>query len=845
MADNDREQKNIESETPVPSDAELFAGDVQNEYSAQDIFAGDEALYQALATPTQQVRKTTPPKARKGYHQITSRLSRLPGSQFSRLQKVLASAILLVAVILTFAVFKTPRNSSAVTDLIAPPDMNTQPPLDVVIDEPNTTPVEVASAEPVLTEPDTVQEAETPTYASEDAALSLRIAQEMFEAGEYPSAYAVYHQIQQYLPPHKSESPFHDYLTLHKGLCQTMDQEFMQGRRCLSMAAKSQVPSIRVMANYHLSALELSQNQYMAARSRACGALALLDTLADQEAQWLSELKQACCYLMAEATSKQALVLCNADRLLPSDLSPTLPLIDNPWVDLDEAEIHKSMAKESDLLPSILLAPVFSSNDKKPKLPWSVSCHRMTIDELLARFGAAASMEVIWHEEANLPKLRKQAVSLHVKDVSAQTVVSLAAGSAGLLAQINEDQTIHVRNPETTSLLSDQVAMLAQEGTAMWQRYLLSTSDSPYFAIAHFMSGLLYKELALNAEALSEFKLVSTRYDRDNLAPYALLYSSQVKETLRDASGVEKDLKLLVQQYPDVPIVTNAYLRLARTVGQLGNDEEAAKLYRKLFYLNLSEESRVAASLNAGRCFYRTEEYDSAELWLTQYIQLVQNTRTKDLYPAYFILGQSLLAQGKAEMACMALRNALKGELSKEDYLQTMSSLVEGYMESQDLMEAIDVLDNAFNPKLGPADVLELRLLEAQALRGAGLSDRAIELLRNNKGAVSDLTLNARLSYELSLNLIDKGLLVEAQEELSNTLVYVESGPWAHKIALSLAQICLDLNQETQAVSVCQSILKLDPEPVLQQQAAELLAKAYTVQKDYDKAAQALLGQWN
>jgi tetratricopeptide (TPR) repeat protein len=726
----------------------------------------------------------------------------------------------------------------------SPLEINEPSPATLVAQEPGHDQTESADDTLTPSELDGMREAPAQSLAP-DAPLSLKIARDMFEAGQYDRAYVVYNQIQQYLPPNDSVTAFYDFLTLHKGLCLTMNQESIQGRRCLSLATQSQIPSIRVMANYHLSALELSQNQFMRARSRACAALALLDALTDQDPQWLAELKQTCCYLVAEATSKQALILCNADKQLPSSLRSTLPLVNDPWYNLDETQIHNSLAKEDGLLASILLRPEFSTDAEKPQMPWSVSCHRMTVGELLARFGAATSMEVVWHDEANLPKLRKQAISLCTRDVSGQTVISLATGSAGLLAQIGDDQVIHVRNPESASLVSQQVAMLAQEGTAMWQRYLFSATDSPYFAIAHFISGLLYQQLSLNAEALSEFKLVSSRYSRSNLAPYALLYSSQVKEALRDAFGVEKDLKQLVEQYPDVPIVTEAFLRLAHTVAQLGDDEEAAKLYRKVYYLNLSQESRVIASLNAGRCFYKIKEYDSAELWLTQYIDMSQNNHAKEFYPAYFTLGQTLLALGKTENACLALRRALKGELNREDYLEAMASLVEGYMQQEDLMEAIDVLENAFNAQLTPSDTLELNILKGRALRSAGFVDRSIELLQNNKGSVSDPTLNAKLSYELSLGLIEKGQLIEAQKELSQTLVKVESGPWAHKIALALAQVCLDLGQESQAVSVCQSVLKLDPEPLLLKHASELLAAAYTNQKNYDKAARALIGPWN
>ncbi|MCP4456258.1 MAG: hypothetical protein GY809_32775, partial [Planctomycetes bacterium] len=506
MADKGTEQSDLEPKAPLPSDAELFAGDVQNDYTAQDIFAGDDLLYKALAEPAQPGGETPAPTVSNNLRQIKPRLSHLTGARFSRLQKGLASAILGVAIILAWAVFKTPRNSSADADLTPPPEINELQTPTVVVQAPAASQADLANDIPGP-DPAELNDAQEirPRPSAPDTAISLKVAQEMFEGGQYRRAYSVYHQIQQYLPPTNSETAFYDFLNLHKGLCLAMNLESMEAKRALSQAAKSQVPTIRVMANYHLSVLELSQNQFMPARTRACAALGLLDALPAQDPQWVLELKQTCCYLVAEATSKQALILCNADKQLPSELCPVLPVVTTPWHNLSETQIHESLAKENDLLPSILLSPSFSTDVKKPQFPWSVACHRMAVDELLARFGAAASMEVIWHDEANSSSLRKQAISLYVKDVSDQTALSLAAGAAGLLVQVGDDRVMHVRNPVTASLVSDQVSMLALEGTAMWQRYLFSHTESPHFAIAHFFSGLLYKQLSLRTEALSEF----------------------------------------------------------------------------------------------------------------------------------------------------------------------------------------------------------------------------------------------------------------------------------------------------------------------------------------------------
>ena len=83
-----------------------------------------------------------------------------------------------------------------------------------------------------------------------------------------------------------------------------------------------------------------------------------------------------------------------------------------------------------------------------------------------------------------------------------------------------------------------------------------------------------------------------------------------------------------------------------------------------------------------------------------------------------------------------------------------------------------------------------------------------------------------------------------ALQKLAKILELAESGPLVHKIALRLANICLQLGQHNQAISVCSQLLDLQPSEQTKQQTLELMAMAYNQQKNYDRAALALLGQW-
>jgi hypothetical protein len=66
----------------------------------------------------------------------------------------------------------------------------------------------------------------------------------------------------------------------------------------------------------------------------------------------------------------------------------------------------------------------------------------------------------------------------------------------------------------------------------------------------------------------------------------------------------------------------------------------------------------------------------------------------------------------------------------------------------------------------------------------------------------------------------------------------------ANEIKLSLAEVCLELGQNSQTVTVCLQLLNSEVSAQVKQKALKVLAAAYNRQKNYNDAALALLGQW-
>ena len=125
-----------------------------------------------------------------------------------------------------------------------------------------------------------------------------------------------------------------------------------------------------------------------------------------------------------------------------------------------------------------------------------------------------------------------------------------------------------------------------------------------------------------------------------------------------------------------------------------------------------------------------------------------------------------------------------------------------------------------------------------------GLADKAVALLGERSSYISNAELKTKITFELAQCHIELGELESAHRELTGILGVVEAGPPAHEIAIELARVCGLLGQYDQAITVCVRLLAQEPAPAIRQEALNLLAECFDMQKDYDKAALVLLGRW-
>jgi tetratricopeptide (TPR) repeat protein len=829
--------ENEAREQDLKSDMEQSDLGIHQELSEYDLFAGDEDFYKLLAESSRQ----TPVQQSAGEPQAPQGLNRYKYQRFSNLQKILVVSILAVVSMLLYVLLKSSSGSVASSASI-PAEQSVQPALQQSISRPSASGSEqvmqtqIHESEPML----------LPTQP-----LSLKVARNYLLQKEYDKAFAAYNELRQALPA--GEELLKDFLQLKMALCAKQVADFEKANRLLAMVSQSRSPAVRIVANYHLCLLEIQRKRYLRARTRAYNTIALIKAV-DFDDDWALSFECDCSFLVAECLTRHILLLSSTDTDLPGDLWGKSTASSDPFGNLNETELRSFLNSGSEHLGRGLLDPEIRKLEDQGGLPrWSVTSYGAPVEELLAKFAAGAKLDLHWSFKGTSGSdsvegpIRQRPVSLYLPSATSQQIVLTAAGCAGLLAYTEGDpgrQKVTIYDPAEYSSLRRHISFLSQQAVSLWQKFVLTFYSDRRLGNAHFLMGLLHSQIELPIEAIAEYKLVANRFSQMSLAPFALLHSSKLKASLRDYPGAREDLKQLVEQYPDVEIYGQAYLRLADATMEAGLNAEAARLYQRVYNFGLSAESKTASAIGAAVCLYETKAYEDVAKWLTRYIDLAGNDENNNLYSAYFLLGQSNLALGKYQQACDAFKYALEEESSREQYVEAIASLVKSCIEQENFVEALDTLESVRSVALSKEQSVEMLLLKCRIFRMLGLLDTAIVSLRDRAEYISDAQLNAKISFELAQCHIAKGNLESARSVLSDILSTVEPGPLAQQTAMELADVCLKIGRGSQAVSVCLQLLELDVSEQKKQQILRMLAAAYNQQKNYDKATLALSGQW-
>jgi len=821
-------EENFFSEDISPED--MFATDASGSISESDVFAGTEDFHKTLSKTVNSRKSTKPSKEKRSY---------------STSQKVLILSIITLLITISYVLLK-PDSTKAAFQSLATTSNPTAPA------ELNTT----KSAYPqTVTAPSTTTQPQgfsTQPSQSPSEPVSLRYAEKMYLQRNYAKAFDLYKNIfDRFSMPDisisKDDELLRDFCRLKMAFCKKASADYESAYQLLRKALQSPSPAIKAFANYKLCFIDIHNRQYQKARSRAYQALAMADAI-DFDPKWTIAFKSDCHFLIAESMTMDILSLSNSDKNMPEEMWRSFNCADDPFINLQNQDLISFLSSGTEQLNKSLFIPKIEKAESNGSDDYfTVICRDCSAEEVLSRLASNAKLNISWvslnskSSTAISPGIRNRPVTIYTPAASPQQIAKMAAGSAGLLAQIDDTNTINICDLQDYKSLEEHISLLNQEAISLWKSFLLTYYSDKRIPNVHFALGKLLTVQNNLPNAIAEFKITTSRFANTNFAPMALLHSSLLKSQILDYAGAGQDLKQLIEQYPDASITDQACLYLAETNFKTQNYAEASKKYQKVYYLSPNRDYQIQAALGAAKALYEQKDYVIAEQWFNNYFRITKDKESREFYQAHFTFGKTSLALDKVQQACNSFKLALHDNNSKDQYLTTLLALIDSYIKKKDFLNAIIQLEQIPPEQFSPIQYTKILLIQSKVYRSIGLAEKAHSILGDKAEYISDPQLKSEILLEIGRCYVSMGDFPEAENILSKTIIIVEPGPHADQIKLELAQVLFNQNKSDQTILICTKIMESNTDKKISEAASKLASEAYKRKDDYNNAAAVLL----
>jgi len=664
-----------------------------------------------------------------------------------------------------------------------------------------------------------------------DQAVSWDCAQDAYRQGEYLAAYEQYSALAELAAADPAADLMRDFLRLRMAMCCQELRDTTQARVLLEQAAASKSPAVRAAATYRLAVLDERGGIYLDARMRAYQALGAMTAI---QVRW--DLADDCELLVARTLTRKALSYYGQDHAVPWSEAR----MDDPLAGLEEMELQSLLDRNAGIESEALLGPRIEQTALAGQVPlWTATCLRASVSDLLNIFAAEADLDLQWVLVSDAA--RGRAVTLHLPEVSSQRLCEIAAGSVGLVARFTGEKVI-VHNPPALESTKDQRDVLLDEAISAWRRLFLRSGSQQRLAEGYFALGLLHECSGATIEAINDYQLTAKRFARSHVASRALLRSAGLLSELRDFGSARTELLELLDRYPECAESGDAYAALGEATHRAGRHGEAFAVFKKLFFLGLSPESRRLACLGAGRALHAEKRHDKAAEWLARYIALSAHRDATETSEAYFLLGGSYLAAGDGTRAVAAYHQAMATSADPAERVDAALAVARAYQQAGELSRALGALQAAAELKLSDEQAFRMRLLTAGVYRRMGLADRAATYLRGTMGETGDVIHRARLAVELGRCYGDLEQYRDAAEVIAEALGAIGAGDEARQAACDLAEMYLKIDRPAQAITLSEEVLASASAGAIAQRARRILADARLACEEYEQAAIALAG---
>ncbi|HSV26976.1 MAG TPA: tetratricopeptide repeat protein, partial [Sedimentisphaerales bacterium] len=529
--------------------------------SARDIFASDESIHKFLDSIERQ--ETQIARAEPG------------GWQASFVKVMVVANLTLITAMVVYLVLT--RNQVVVlpaTEADQPAQARAIPP----------------SNEPIVP----VREA----VSSDDTAVAMQFAQELYEHGRYEQALAHYRALAaKFAGGQQDARLMAAYIQLKTAMCHLRLNRPAEAVSLLNACISGPSPAVAALASYFSAIVEMQAQRYTVARLRLYNCLAIAGAL-PQDLQ--ESLERESLFLLAQATISRYLQIGGAKDSLPDGFWDR-PVLDNPAARFTYEELVSFVSTGADLFPSVPLIRQDSDPAGTTPTRWTIAAKNIGVFDLLSRLGGLGSFSMRW-DTADSDRTRP--VSVRLVNRTPDGAAEIIAGSAGLMASLRNGVPT-VINPESIMSLDDQKNIYAAESLQLLNRFIVLYPNDAALPTAYFAMAIVHERAGAATAAIANYKLIVSRYPNSPLVPFALWQSSLVKLSMQDRSGAKEDLQQLVAMNPDHMMHAQASMKLAELMVDDGMYREANRLFRKVYNMNPSGEYRTAAAFSAGQCLYK------------------------------------------------------------------------------------------------------------------------------------------------------------------------------------------------------------------------------------------------
>lgn len=686
-------------------------------------------------------------------------------------------------------------------------------------------------AEDLLPPPEAEVAPEVDGSQEPPSAVSLKMAEEALAAKNYAKAAGFYRRLLENSRSAPAQGIVGDFFELRLAQCLRHLGKVAEARESLDRLARSDSPVLGGAAEYYSALIDASGGRYMRARMKAYKALASLGALEEP-----SPLEKDCEFLVARVLTEK--VLSFHESQPPIQWDAAWPA--DPFAGLDESALSRLLKDGLEGSSKGSIGAVVSElPNAAPGHRWVASARQLPLEEVLHKFASEMDIDVRWVSVDGLA--RRRSLNLFASGSSQQRLGEVACGAVGLLARFTGDEIV-VHNPQFLASLAEQRELLYREGVSAWRRFFLRASGDQRIGRGHFALARLHECSGETAGAMREYRFVAKRFPRDRAAPSALLRIAGIRIRLRDYTGAREDLLEVLNGYPDSELSEQTYLSLGRVTMKAGLYEESIKLFRKLYFLDLSPRSRREACLSAGRCLYQEGDYTAAAKWLIRRVNLPGRAADGGLCEAYLLLGKSRAAQGKLTEAVGAFNRSLGSGPSKAQHVEIVLALARVQIEMQRFTGAVGALTGIGNKPFTPEQRCRYLLLLSRAYRMMGLPDKAAAVLRREIASISDARGGVEIEVELAKCYVASGDLSAARLLLTAVMPKAAPGEVAGGVKCELADVCLKMEKPGQALTIASEVLKSSCPVPMRQRALNIMGRAYLLQRDYEKAALAFSG---